>query len=147
MTQAPSSRRSTLKGLEQGSDYIIDRQNKTYIVQDENGQESRFHVEDFVGLFPSWPIIEMLIAPTGSSKDERMTNFVQCFASLFAEIKYIDDTAAIASINIYKDGKHSFIKDRSGLPDNFTKLGKWLMISGGSWVFEKKEKGKGEVFA
>jgi hypothetical protein len=48
---------------------------------------------------------------------------------------------------MYKDGKDSFIKDRSGLPDNFTKLGKWLMISGGSWVFEKKEKGKGEVFA
>ena len=37
--------------------------------------------------------------------------------------------------------------DRSGLPDNFTKLGKWLMISGGSWVFDKKDKGTGEVFA
>jgi hypothetical protein len=139
--------RLTLKGLEQGTNYIINRQNKMYIVHDENKQESRFHVEDFVGLFPLWPIIEMLIAPTGSTKDERMTNFVQCFASLFAEIKYLNDTAAIAPINIYDDGKDNLITDRSGLPDNFTKLGKWLMISGGSWVFEKKEKGNGEVFA
>jgi hypothetical protein len=146
-TQALSSGRLTLKGLEQGTNYIIDRQNKMYIVYDENEQESRFHVEDFVGLFPSWPIIKMSIAPTGSTKDERMTNFVQCFASLFTEIKYVDDTAAIAPINIYNDGKDNFITDRSNLPDNFIKLGKWLMISGGSWVFKKKEKGNGEVFA
>jgi hypothetical protein len=145
-TQAPSSGRLILKGLEQRTNYIIDRQNKMYIVHDENEQESRFHVEDFVGLFPSWPIIEMSIAPIGSTKDERMTNIVQSFASLFAEIKYVDDTAAIAPINIYNDGKDNFITDRLGLPDNFTKLGKWLMISGGSWVFEKKEKGNGEVF-
>jgi hypothetical protein len=146
-TQAPSSGRLTLKGLEQGTNYIIDRQNKMYIVHSENKQESRFHIEDFVGLFPSWPIIEMSIAPTGSTKDERMTNFVQCFASLFTEIKYVNDTAAIAPINIYDDGKDNFIMDRLGLPDNFTKLGKWLMISGGNWVFKKKEKGNGEVFA
>jgi hypothetical protein len=75
-TQAPSSGSLTLNGLEQGSNYVIDRQNKMYIVYNENKQESRFHVEEFVGLFPSWPIIEMLIAPTGSTKDERMTNFV-----------------------------------------------------------------------
>jgi hypothetical protein len=58
-----------------------------------------------------------------------------------------DETAAIAPINIYDDSKDNFIVDRSGLPDNFTKLGKWLMISGGSWVFEKKEKGNSKVFA
>jgi hypothetical protein len=76
MTQAPSLGSLTLNGLEQGSDYVINRQNKMYIVYNENEQESRFHVEEFVGLFPSWPIIEMSIAPTGSTKDERMTNFV-----------------------------------------------------------------------
>ncbi len=75
-TQAPSLGRLTLKGLEQGTNYIIDRQNKMYFVHDENKQESQFHVKDFVGLFPLWPIIELLITPTGSTKDERMTNFV-----------------------------------------------------------------------
>ncbi len=142
-----TSTRPTLKGLEQGNNYFINRQNKIYIVYDENERESRFQVEDFVGLFPSWPIIEMLIVPTGNNKDERMTNFVRCFASLFAEIQYVDNTAAIAPINIYDDDKDNFIMDRLGLPDNFTKLGKWLMISEGSWVFEKKEKGNGKVFA
>ena len=76
-----------------------------------------------------------------------MTAFVRCFAALFTEIKHVDASAAIALINIYDDDKDHLIMDRSGLPDNFTKLGKWLMISGGSWVFDKKDKGTGEVFA
>ena len=76
-----------------------------------------------------------------------MTSFVRCFASLLAEIKYVNDSAAIAPINIYNDDKDNYITNRSSLPDNFTKLGKWLMISGGSWVFNKKEKGNGNVFA
>ncbi len=118
-----------------------------YIMRDNNKQEQQFHVEDFIGLFPAWPIIELSIAPTGSTKDERMTSFLCCFAALFNEIKYVDDIAAIAPINIYDDSKDNFIVDRSGLPDNFTKLGKWLMISRESWVFEKKEKGNSKVFA
>jgi hypothetical protein len=76
-----------------------------------------------------------------------MTNFVQCFAALLAEIKHVDASAAIAPISIYDDDEENYITDCSSLPDNFTKLGKWLMISGGSWVFDKKEKGNGEVFA
>jgi hypothetical protein len=143
----PPTTRKLPRGLEQGSNYVIDRPNKLYIVYDENGQESRFHVEDFVGLFPSWPIIELSIIPTGNTKDERMTNFVRCFAALLAEIKHVDASAAIAPINIYDDDKDNFITDRASLPDNFTKLGKWLMISGGSWVFDKKGKGNGEVYA
>jgi hypothetical protein len=75
-TQAPSLGSLTLNGLERGSNYVIDRQNKMYIMYNENKQELRFHVKEFVGLFLSWPIIEMSIAPTGSTKDERMTNFV-----------------------------------------------------------------------
>jgi hypothetical protein len=75
-----------------------------------------------------------------------MTSFLHCFAALFNEIKYVDNTATIAPINIYNNSKENFVVDRSGLPDNFTKLGKWLMISRGSWVFEKKEKGNGKVF-
>ncbi len=76
-----------------------------------------------------------------------MTSFVRCFASLLAEIKHVDVSAAIAPINIYDNDKANCISDRSSLPDNFTKLGKWLMISRGSWVFDKKEKGNGKVFA
>ncbi len=142
-----SSGGHSLRGLEQGNDYTIDRFNKLYIVYDENCQESRFHVEEFVGLFPSWPIIEMSIAPAGNTKDERMTSFVKCFTSLFAKIQYVNNSAAIAPINIYDDDKAICITDRSSLPDNFTKLGKWLMISKGSCVFDRKEKGNGEVYA
>ncbi len=50
-------------------------------------------------------------------------------------------------MDIYDDDKANYITDRSNLPDNFTKLGKWLMISGGSWVFDRKEKGNGKVYA
>ncbi len=32
-----------------------------YITRDKNKQEQRFHVEDFIGVFPAWPIIELLI--------------------------------------------------------------------------------------
>ena len=66
----------SLRGLEQGNNYIIDRLNRLYISYGGNGQESRFHVKDFVGLFPSWQIVEMSITPTGSTKDKRMTNFI-----------------------------------------------------------------------
>ncbi len=76
-----------------------------------------------------------------------MTSFVRCFASLLAKIKYVDDSAAIAPINIYGNDKAHYITNRSSLPDNFTKLKKWLMISRGSWVFDKKEKGSDKVFA
>ena len=61
-----------------------------------------------------------------------MTSLLRCFVALFNEIKYVDNTAAIVPINIYDNSKENFIVDRLGLPDNFTKLGKWLMISGGS---------------
>ena len=96
-----SSGDHSLRGLEQGNNYTINRFNKLYIVYDENGQESRFHVKEFVGFFPLWPIIEMSIAPAGNTKDERMTSFVKCFASIFAEIQYVNNSAAIAPINIY----------------------------------------------
>ena len=75
-TQASSLGGPPLRDLDQGNNYVIDRLNRLYISYNENGQESRFHVKDFVGLFPSWPIVEMSITPTGSTKDERMTNFV-----------------------------------------------------------------------
>ncbi len=76
----------SLRGLEQGNNYTINRSNKLYIVYNENGQESKFHVKEFVGLFSMWPIIEKLITPAANTKDKRMTSFVKCFASLFAKI-------------------------------------------------------------
>ena len=75
-TQASSLGGPSLRGLEQWNNYVIDRLNRLYILYDANRQESRFHVKDFVGLFRLWPIIEMPITPTGSTKDKRMTNFV-----------------------------------------------------------------------
>ena len=60
--------------------------------------------------------------------------------------KCVDAAAAITLINIYGNNKANFITNRLSLPENFTKLGKWLMISGGSLIFNKKDKGNGEVF-
>jgi hypothetical protein len=39
------------------------------------------------------------------------------------------------------------ITDKATIPTNFTKLGKWVMLSGGSWVFNKKDKGSNDVYA
>ena len=64
----------------------------------------------------------------------------------YLPIKCVNAAAAIALINIYGNNKANFITNRLSLPENFTKLGKWLMISGGSLIFNKKDKGNGEVF-
>jgi hypothetical protein len=53
-------------------------------------------VEDFIGLYPAWPIVEVAILPTGNAKEERMNMFVKCITALFGEILYIDDTDCIA---------------------------------------------------
>jgi hypothetical protein len=123
---------------------IIDRQCKLLIKIDDDGHKKMLHVEDFVGLYPSWPIIELAISLIDNTKDDRMNHFVKCCASLFAEILYVDDTAAFAPIEITDNRKDSYITDKASLPANFTKLGKWIMISGGSWVFDKKEKGSND---
>ncbi len=79
----------------------------------------------------------------------RTTGYIihEVCASLFAEIRYVDDSATIAPIEITDNREDSFITDKANLPTNFTKLGKWIMIRGGSWVFSKKEKGKNDVYA
>jgi hypothetical protein len=71
-----------------------------------------------------------------------MNNFVKCCVSLFAGILYVDDTAAIAPIEITDDREDSYITNKASLPANFTKLGKWIMISKGSWGFQQKGKVK-----
>ncbi len=73
--------------------------------------------------------------------------FVKCIAALFGEIQYVDDKACIAPLEITDNNKDNYISDKSKLPANFTKLSKWIMISGGSWVFAKKETGSSDVYA
>ncbi len=53
--------------------------------------------------------------------------------------------AMIATISITKD-ESSYISSKEDLPTNFTKLGKHVMVSSGSWVFNKKEKGSNDVY-
>jgi hypothetical protein len=101
---------------------------------------------DFVGLYPAWPIVEVAISPTGNKKEERINMSVKCITLLFGEILYVDDTAAITPLKITNDNKENYITDKAKLPSNFTILGKWIMISGGSWVFNKKEKGSSNVY-
>jgi hypothetical protein len=106
-----------------------------------------FHIEDFCGLYPSWPIIELAISPSGNNKDDRVNHFVKCCTSLFAQILYVNDTARIAPLAITDDSEDSYITDKANPPTNFTELGKWIMISGESWVFNKKDKGNNDVYA
>jgi hypothetical protein len=96
-----------------------------------------FHIKDFAGIFSVWPIVESALAPSGASKDKRMNQFVRCVSALFGEILLVDGKAASAPIHITNDKAEDLITDKSNIPSNFTKLGKWLMMSGGSWVFNK----------
>jgi hypothetical protein len=104
------------------------------------------HVRDFAGLYPVWPIIEFSMAPTEEAKDNRMTSFIKCVVVLFGEILHVNNTAKIATISITED-ESCYIGSKADLPTNFTKLGQYIMISGGSWVFNKKAKGNNSVYA
>jgi hypothetical protein len=105
-----------------------------------------FCVEDFVSLYPAWPIIELAISPSGNTKDDRMNHFVKCCASLFAEMLYVDDSTAIAPIKITDGREDSYITNKANLSTNFTKLGKWIIISRGSWISIKKEQGNNNMY-
>jgi hypothetical protein len=52
----------------------------------------------------------------------------------------------IAPIAITDDNSSSYISSKADIPTNFTKLRKHIMISGGSWVFNKKETGNNDVY-
>ncbi len=123
-----------------------DRVNKLFREYSNDGQkETSFHVANFAGLTPIWPIIEFSMVPTGATKDKRMNLFVKCVTALLEEFLYVDDTTMITTLSTTKD-KSLYITSRADLPTNFTKLGKYVMISGGSWVFNKKEKGSNDVY-
>ncbi len=95
-------------------------------------KEIAYHVTDFAGFYPVWPIVEFSMAPTGATKDERMTSFIKCVAVLLGEMLYVDDSAMIAPIEITNDEEAHFLKSKSDILSNFTKLGKHIMISGSS---------------
>jgi hypothetical protein len=80
------------------------------------------------------------MAPLGARKEERMNSFVKCITALLGEFLYVDDMAMIATLSITND-KSLYITSKADLPTNFTKLGKYVMISSRSWVFNKKVKG------
>jgi hypothetical protein len=126
---------------------ILDSNSKLFITLGNDGNKKSFHVEDFAGLYPVWPIVEVAISPTGNAKEERMNMLVKCIMLLFSKILYINNTAGIAPLEITNNNEDNFIHDKLKLPSNFTRLGKWIMISGGSWVFSKKEKGSNDVYA
>ncbi len=117
------------------------------VFSDEGMKETSFHVTNFAGLYPVRPIIEFSMAPTGTTKDERMSSFTKCVTALLGEMLYVDEKAMIAPNNVTDDDQASYISNKADLPANFTKLGKHIMISGGSWVFNKKEKGSNNVYA
>jgi hypothetical protein len=132
---------------EQGDGVIHNKTNKLLKEVRSGNEAYSFYVEDFAGLFPVWLIIELAMSPTGQTKDERMTQFVKCITSLFGEILIVDKQAAIAPIVISNNLQEHMITDKATIPTNFTKLGKWVMLSGRSWVFKKKDKGSNNVYA
>ncbi len=126
---------------------IQDRDQKLYQVFSDDGlKETTYHIMDFTGFYPVWLIVEILMAPTGALKDKRMALFIRCVTALLDEMLYVDDTAMIAPINITDDEVAHFIESKTDIPSNFTKLGKHIMISNGSWVFNKKEKGSNDIY-
>jgi hypothetical protein len=130
-----------------GDGVAFDRANKLLREMKSGHEVDSYHVEDFAGLFPVWPIVELAMSPTSQTKDERMTQFVKCVTSLFGEILIVDKKAAIAPIAILNDLAEDMIMDKTNIPSNYTKLSKWVMLSGGSWVFNKKERGSNNIYA
>ncbi len=69
-----------------------------------------------------------------------MSSFTKCVTALLGEMLYVDEKAISAPISITNDDQASYISNKADLPTNFTKFGKHIMISGGSWVFNKKKR-------
>jgi hypothetical protein len=101
------------------------------VFNDDGMKEIRYHVSDFAGLYPVWPIIKFSMAPMGAAKDKRMNLFMKCVTALLGEILYLNDTVKIATISITDNELH-YISSQMDLPTNFTKLGWYVMISSGS---------------
>ncbi len=66
---------------------------------------------------------------------------------LLSKLLYTTNAAMFAPLVITNNDLEHFIINKTNLPSNFTKLGKYIMISNGSWVFIKKEKASNNVYA
>jgi hypothetical protein len=115
-------------------------------LSDDGMKETSYHISNFAGLYPVWPIIKFSMAPTGAKKDKRMNLFMKCVTALLGGNLYVNDMPKIAPILI-TNNKSTYISLKLDLPNNFTKLGQYVTISGDSWVFNKKEKGNNNVYA
>ncbi len=125
---------------------IHDRSQKLFrVFSDDRMEETSYNVIDFAGLYPIWLIVEFSMSPTGNTKDKRMSSFMKCVTTLIGKMLYVDSKAMIAPIAITDDDSSSYISSKANIPTNFTKLGKHIMISGGSWVFNEKERGNNNV--
>jgi hypothetical protein len=123
--------------MNEGKGKVIHNKTNKVLKEMTGNHYIEFHVKDFAGLLPVWPIVELALTPSGASKDKRMNQFAQCVLALFGEILLVDGKAGIAPIKITNDKAEDLITDKLHIPRNFTKLGKWLIMSGGSWVFNK----------
>jgi hypothetical protein len=75
-----------------------------------------------------------------------MNSFTKNVTAFLQEILYINDTVKIATILITNNESH-YISSKMDLPTNFTNLCQYAMISGSSWVFNKKDKGGNDAYA
>jgi hypothetical protein len=66
---------------------IHDRSNKLFKEYSNDGMKTAsYHVTDFAGLYPVWPIIEFLMALMGNAKEDPMNSFIKCVSVLL--VKY-----------------------------------------------------------
>jgi hypothetical protein len=79
-------------------------------------EETSYHVINFAGLYPVWPIVEFSMSPTGDTKDERMSLFTKCVTALLGEMLYVDNKAMIAPIAITDNNRAGYILNKANLP-------------------------------
>jgi hypothetical protein len=90
------------------------------VFSDEGMKEMSYHVTDFAGLYPVWPIIEISMVPTGGAKDKRMNLFRKCITALLGEILYVDDTAKIATTLITDNKSHCISSKQTFQPTSLS---------------------------
>lgn len=108
------------------------------IVREFTGAEDEgmsYHVHEFAGKHIKYPVIEMSYRPPSLVANENMDDFVKLMQGLFAEIKIADELATIVPHNYRNDDSDQVIAKKPDIVNNFTKLRKWIVIQGGSWVF------------
>jgi hypothetical protein len=138
MTAHPTTLNSCLTHwLNNDNNRVIHDKSNRLLKEMTGGHLTEFNIKDFAGLFPVWPIVELAFAPSRASKDKRMTQYVCSILALFGKILLVDKKTAIAPIEITNDKPEDMITDKANIPTNFTKLSRWLMLIGGSWVFNK----------